>query len=122
VVHKLMELLYTECGSTFNNAISKEAVHWMQEHKERLVNEAFRLAWRRKEIKGTFEITGELHIVRAIVLQYVDLLLRVDEDYAPFTLKSLEVKLAESFTVPIKGSMKRVVLSGYVDRVDEKMA
>lgn len=120
VVHKLMELLYTECGEKYNNAISKEAVQWMQEHKERLVNEAFRLAWRRKEIKGTLEITGELHIVRAIVLQYVDLLLQVDEDYAPFTLKSLEVKLDETFTVPIEGSMKRVLLSGYVDRVDEK--
>lgn len=120
VVHKLMELLYTECGKKFNNAISKEAVQWMQANKEQWVNEAFRLAWRRKEIKGTLEITGELHIVRAIVLQYVHLLLQVDEDYAPFTLKSLEVKLDEAFTVPIEGSLKRVILSGYVDRVDEK--
>jgi hypothetical protein len=120
VVHKLMELLYDEWMNKNGNRITAEAIAWMQQEKESWIEQAFRLAWRRKEMKGNFQFSGELHIVRAIVLEFVDKLLQLDAAYAPFTLQQTEIKLAQPFGLPIEGRMQRVMLSGYVDRIDEK--
>jgi CRISPR/Cas system-associated exonuclease Cas4 (RecB family) len=120
VVHKLMELLYDEWMNKNGNRITAEAIAWMQQEKETWIEQAFRLAWRRKEMKGDFQFSGELHIVRAIVLEFVDKLLQLDAAYAPFTLQQTEIKLAQPFGLQIEGRAQRVMLSGYVDRIDEK--
>lgn len=120
VVHKLLELLYDEWMKQNGNQISAEAIAWMQKEKEMWVEQAFRMAWRRKEIKGTFQFSGELHIVRAIVLEFVDKLLQLDAAYAPFILQQTEIKLSQPFGLQIEGKPQRVLLSGYVDRIDEK--
>jgi hypothetical protein len=120
VVHKLLELLYDEWMKKNGNQISAEAIAWMQQEKESWIEQAFRLAWRRKEIKGNFQFSGELHIVRAIVLEFVDKLLQLDAAYAPFTLQQTEIKLSQPFGLQIEGKQQRVQLSGYVDRIDEK--
>ncbi len=120
VVHKLIELLYAAWTDAHGKHITQEAVQWMQENAEAFVEKAFRMEWRKTEIIGPFQFSGELHVVRAIVLQYVQFLLQTDATYTPFNLEHTEVRFAEPFSLTIKGNQERVVLSGFIDRVDEK--
>ena len=120
VVHKLMELLLKACQQQFGKHIGPNEIAWMQAHKEDFVEQAFKMAWKDKEITGPFPFTGELHVVKAVVLQYAELLLQTDAAYAPFRIEHMEVKFEQPFAFRLNGRSERIILKGYIDRVDEK--
>jgi hypothetical protein len=120
VVHKLMELLHLEWMRDHGKEISKEAIAWMQEKKTNLIAEAFRLVWKDREISGSFTFSGQLLVVKEIVLQYVDYLLALDLEIVPFTIEQLEVKMQQPFGFAYHGRSTNSVLKGYIDRIDSK--
>jgi ATP-dependent exoDNAse (exonuclease V) beta subunit len=120
VLHKLMELLYQTHVAAYGNHITKDGVAWMKDQAESFIETAFRKSWRNVEITGPFQFSGELHVVRAIVLQYTHFLLDLDASYAPFTLHEMEVKFQQPFGINIQGRLQQITLSGYIDRIDEK--
>ncbi|HSC54649.1 MAG TPA: PD-(D/E)XK nuclease family protein [Phnomibacter sp.] len=119
VLHKLMEMLYQAALLAHGKTITTAVVDWMKAQTELMVESAFKKGWRSKEIEGPFEFSGELHVVRAIVLQYAEALLNMDAAYAPFNLEHLEVPLYQKFGFNLNGKVESVFLKGFVDRIDE---
>jgi hypothetical protein len=120
VVHRLMELLYQEAVAAMGSSISQQHIDWMLERRELLVEQAFKDRWRSKPVEERFEFSGELLVVRAVVLHYAQLLLEVDRAYTPFTWLNNEEKLAHPFEFLAGGQQRKINIVGHIDRVDEK--
>jgi RecB family exonuclease len=120
VVHRLMEILYEAVVTAMGPTISEPHIDWMLGQREVWVEQAFKDSWRRKPVEGRFEFSGELHVVRAVVLHYAQLLLEVDRAYTPFTWHNNEEKLAQPFEFSAGGQRRKISIVGHIDRVDEK--
>jgi hypothetical protein len=121
IVHKLMELLYEAVRlKQGNGSISADSIAWMRTHLPDWIDTAFRQGWRNDGKEQPVQYTGELLVIKEVVKQYAEAFLDVDEAFVPFTLHEIEVKFAEPFGIEVNGKPERLLLGGYIDRVDEK--
>jgi hypothetical protein len=121
IVHKLMELLYEAVQlKQGNGSISADSIAWMRTHLRDWIDTAFRQGWRDDGKEQPVQYTGELLVIKEVVKQYAEAFLDVDEAFVPFTLHEIEVKFAEPFGIEVNGRPERLLLGGYIDRVDEK--
>ncbi|RZJ20437.1 MAG: PD-(D/E)XK nuclease family protein [Acinetobacter sp.] len=66
------------------------------------------------------QLNGMQKVIYAIVLEYVNIILKQDTEDAPFTLIGLEQKGNVGFSFEANGSSQQVKLYGIIDRVDLK--
>jgi ATP-dependent helicase/nuclease subunit B len=121
IVHKLMELLYIAVQQKQgNNRITADSIAYMQAILPNYIDTAFKQGWRDDKTDKPFMYTGEMLVIKAVVQQYAEAFLKVDAAYTPFVLQDLEVKFSQPFAIEVNGRPERVLLGGYIDRVDEK--
>lgn len=121
IVHKLMELLYEAVRLKQGNGnITADSVAYMRTILPDWIDTAFRKGWRDDGKEQPVNYTGELLVIKEVVKQYAEAFLAVDEGFVPFTLHEMEVKFAEPFGIEVNGRPERLLLGGYIDRIDEK--
>ncbi len=85
------------------------------------VDEAFRDEYFKSEAKEKpLVFTGKNRIVREIISRYINQILQVDKNQAPFEIVSLEKRFGISMPVIINGIEIYVRVGGVIDRVDRK--
>lgn len=121
IVHKLMELLYKAVKlKQGNGLITADSIAYMRAIMPDWLDAAFRQGWRDDGKDQPVIYTGELLVIKEVVKQYAEAFLDVDMAFVPFTLHDLEIKFAEPFGIEVNGKTERILLGGYIDRVDEK--
>lgn len=121
IVHEIMEELYVRVRKHQGHwEISASTIRWMREQVPLVIEPAFRKVWMKNKTAPPFEFTGLLDVVKQVVEQYVAGFLDIDEQYTPFTVISLEVQMPQPFMIQVSGSSRKVLLNGYIDRVDKK--
>ncbi|TAD88094.1 MAG: PD-(D/E)XK nuclease family protein [Bacteroidetes bacterium] len=121
IVHRLMERLYMRLlGEQRSTMVTKEDVATLHTLVETETKAAINEAWRNADAGADFEMTGNLLVAHRVAQQYAHAFLDADALYAPFTLHSLEVKFSQNFGIALGQRTATLVLSGKIDRVDEK--
>lgn len=121
IFHWIMEWMYTDyLGKT----IHAEDIENIRGNFDALSEKAFKehFGYQPHEV---FEFEGETLIQREVIRKYVNRLLDIDAEYAPFTITGLELgehdkRLQFPFKFPTGEGEKTIHLAGKIDRVDEK--
>ncbi len=116
ILHKVMEYCY-------ENEINQEVTAALIQQKRKQVKnwtvKAFNYVMTHKE-EGPLEYSGMQKVILAIVEAYADIILKKDEEDAPFTILSLEEKINTELEFELNGQPAQVKLFGFIDRVDER--
>ena len=121
IVHKLMERLYKQVLKIQgHNAITESSIDFMRSQVEEETGNAFSEAWQQSSPGEAFIFTGELLVIKEVVMQYAHSFLEHDASQIPFTIQNLEVKFSQPFAFELAGKEATVLLSGIIDRIDEK--
>jgi hypothetical protein len=121
ILHKSMQILYTDFVS---QTLSKESITAIRKNKENIhkaIVEALCNEFYNVGKSGTIPpIQGRNKVIVEIMEHYIDQLLNVDQNYAPFVLAELESKISVPITFDVDGLSLQVNLGGRIDRIDEK--
>ena len=119
-VHQVMEAFYLEIIDQKGDAtITADDFNGREIRIRRLIDKAFRKNYNLDE---TTEVVyeGQRLVVREIVKRFVDRIIEIDKDYAPFRMEALERRdLKYQVTVGNHGRPV-VLLGGSIDRADRK--
>ncbi|MFN8254599.1 MAG: PD-(D/E)XK nuclease family protein [Bacteroidales bacterium] len=121
VIHFAMELFYRN-KITFNgtNRIEKKDFDNTSEMMESIVEKAFRYILSLSET-DKFEFTGNLWIVKEVILKYLSDILNYDKNRAPFEIVHLEEK--DDFFMTMETEFQNQNLNtglrGIIDRIDK---
>ena len=122
-LHNVMDWFYHELiGRKQSKEITAEDLNDKKVNTllELLIDRAFREHYSLDSEKP-IEYRGQRVVVRAIVLQFAKQIIRLDRDYAPFTIELLEEKKFNApFPITVNGTNHPVIISGRIDRVDSK--
>jgi len=120
ILHKALEDIYEDIrASKQNYIVEKEDIKNIYKKIEEYVENAFRTIYAKKE---TYKITGSQIIVKNVIVNYVNTVLKKDEAYTPFEITSVEDKNNHSteLEVSTKNGKQKVSIFGIIDRVDKK--
>ncbi len=120
ILHDTMEELYDQLQKNKESQqVDKEDFQTLREHLPETLDQTFREHFAPEEKEFAFE--GRNVIVRRILGQYAEQILKVDENYAPFAILGLEQDDKKLHVpVQVEGAEQKVVIRGFIDRVDEK--
>lgn len=89
--------------------------NWVYPAIEKAVREFYHL-----EDGADTKLSGQMAIVRDVLKKYIDRLLEIDEDAAPFNILSMEVAHEAKFGIKTINGLIEVGLRGLIDRVDQQ--
>ncbi len=121
ILHGAMNTLYTPFKGTH---ISKDDIALLLKSNkyktDKAIDNAFRDEYFRYLQPGdTIPYAGRQMIIREVIKNYVQQILRVDQTIAPFGLVALEKWYDAKFGFSLKGVNRIVRIGGIIDRVDE---
>ncbi|NPA44074.1 MAG: hypothetical protein GXO49_00920 [Chlorobi bacterium] len=120
ILHKALENIYEDIRSKKQNGIvEKKDIQNIYKKTEEYVENAFKTIYGGND---SYKVTGSQIIVKNVIVNYVNIVLKKDEDYAPFEITSVEDKDNHSTEIEVetfKGKQK-VNIFGIIDRVDKK--
>ena len=106
--------------------ITKDMVDYGLKNKQflmRLINQAFcELLFHLKPGQEMPQLNGLQYINREVIFSYLQQLLRLDSDLAPFTILGLEKQVSKTLTVQTTTGEREFLLGGFIDRLDEVSA
>lgn len=121
IFHWIVEWMYQ---AFVEKEIQAEDIETLRGQFDALSEKAFKQHFGYKESES-FDFEGETLIQREVIRKYVNRLLDLDSQYAPFEVVGLELgewenKLQMPLTFDTEEGTKTVWLAGKIDRVDEK--
>lgn len=122
IFHKAAELAYDKLTER-NNIIHKEDLKALSTNKllmEQLIDEAFREEFFHTPKEETLSYNGTQFIIRHVISNYLNNLLRMDSKRAPFQYVKSEKKVRQPITIQSHGIALPIMLGGTVDRIDAK--
>lgn len=120
VLHKALEDIYIDIKNGIKtNLINKEDIQKIYKNTDLYVEKAFKTVYDKNE---NYKITGSQIIIKNVITNYVNTVLKKDEKYAPFEVASLEDEnvYVTDVEIIINNKNEKVNLSGIIDRVDKK--
>ena len=119
MLHKAIELLYEpKKGEDFRD-IDTHVLERLKPLVPQAVDDAIRDFYKIKEGEE-LELSGQLHIARAIFIKYLNAILDYDQKNGSFRVHGLEKGYQVGIPVSTSTGVREVALGGYIDRVDEK--
>ncbi|MDD4821521.1 MAG: PD-(D/E)XK nuclease family protein [Bacteroidales bacterium] len=123
IFHKSAELLYQDIKARTGGVVTKD---YLEEYEkspikiESLVNEAFSLSFFKKETPLE-DYNGLQLINRKVVIDFMQNLIKLDKEYAPFTIVGMEYDQAREI-IPVETPSGKVslLIGGTIDRMDLK--
>jgi CRISPR/Cas system-associated exonuclease Cas4 (RecB family) len=122
IIHAVMENIYKSIlEKNKSSFINSKDIKLVYERVPQFVEQAFKSYYGKSEYTD-FEFTGNLLVIKEVIDKYIEIVLKVDEKYAPFDIVQLEedYTFKATFTVDYQGKKKEVLLSGIIDRIDKK--
>ncbi|MCF6242168.1 MAG: PD-(D/E)XK nuclease family protein [Bacteroidales bacterium] len=122
IIHAVMENIYKSIlEKNKNSLITLNDIKLIYKKVPQFVEQSFKEYYGKSEYAG-FEFTGNLLVIKEVIIKYVKSILSVDEKYAPFDIVQLEEDYAfkSVFDIIHENENKKVLLSGIIDRIDKK--
>jgi len=121
IFHWIMEWMFAEI---LNREVQRADIENLRQRFDELSERAFKRHFGYGPHEP-FEFEGETLIHREVIRKYVNRVLDLDADYAPFTITGLELgegenKLRMPLTFPTAEGERTIWLGAKIDRVDEK--
>ncbi len=121
IIHLVMEILYKDLIQTKGSInIEKHDFKALTAQLELVLEKAFKIHFG-IDLNNTFEYTGNLLIIKEVILKYLNYILKFDEKRAPFEILQLEE--ADSFKttidIEINEKVSSIGLKGVIDRIDK---
>ncbi|RZJ63221.1 MAG: PD-(D/E)XK nuclease family protein, partial [Flavobacterium sp.] len=118
ILHDVMEQFYAQLKA-IDPEITAERIKEKREDIPKLIMQGFALVlYENRNVH--VQLNGMQKVIYAIVLEYVNIILKQDTEDAPFTLIGLEQKGNVSFSFEANGTTQQIKLYGIIDRVDLK--
>ncbi|MDD7317885.1 MAG: PD-(D/E)XK nuclease family protein [Prevotella sp.] len=121
IFHKATEILYNKVRSSTITRSILQAMLKDEAGIDRAIDEAFRTELFKVGDNSAFQpkYNGIQLINRAVIRQYVKMLLRLDIKLAPFTIIGLEREVFEDITIRTNRGDRTVKVGGTIDRMDK---
>ncbi len=120
ILHKALENIYEDIANKkANKIVEKNDIKEVYEKIDKYVENAFKTIFSKND---NYKITGSQIIVKNVIVNYVNIVLKKDELFSPFEIISVEDKDNHSTEIEVatfKGKQK-VNIFGIIDRVDKK--
>ncbi|PRY87977.1 PD-(D/E)XK nuclease family protein [Mongoliibacter ruber] len=119
ILHKAIEFLYqVPEGETFRR-ISPHELERIKPQIPLMVDEAI-LDFYGKEKHEKIELTGQMHIVREIFINYIEAIVQYDAASGDISILGLEKEHHATIPVLVDGDLHQIGLFGLIDRMDEQ--
>ena len=122
IFHRSAELVYTRMTAN-GNTITESAIKELLAHPEQIeiiVDRVFREElFNINDPSFRPEYNGLQLINRGVVISYLHQLLKIDCQLAPFTIKGLELEVADTLTFSTPRGTREIGIHGIIDRLDE---
>ncbi|MFC2124005.1 PD-(D/E)XK nuclease family protein [Bacteroidota bacterium] len=116
ILHKVMEKAYKRFD---NKTIQIDDIKEIRKHIPDLILDSFAANY--GEInKENFRFEGRNIVAREIIEKYIQRILKIDEEYAPFIIRGSEKRVSFSLPINYHGEERLICMKGIIDRVDEK--
>lgn len=118
-LHDVMEKFYKKLAADKGDStVEKKDFANASQTLDGLIDDVFRVAYRLDPTKPV-EYAGQRLVVREIVKRFAEQIIRIDEEYAPFSIQALE-QADLTYRLKIGRPPYTVTLGGKIDRVDLK--
>jgi CRISPR/Cas system-associated exonuclease Cas4 (RecB family) len=122
IFHRTAELIYIDL-TAHNKVINQEELDALRKDKvrlERYVDNAFKELFFKVPMEEVAEYNGVQLINSEVIILYLQRLLALDSQHAPFTMEGMEQQVEELFQVEVNGTLVPVCIGGTIDRMDAK--
>ncbi|MGD9993090.1 MAG: PD-(D/E)XK nuclease family protein [Salinivirgaceae bacterium] len=82
------------------------------------IMESFNEVLRGEKTKNKFTLQGKNHIVFDVIKKYLNKMISIDQDFAPFSIVGLELKMDTPVSFTFRGKKAAVKVGGLIDRLD----
>jgi hypothetical protein len=113
ILHETMNLLYSKFTGKQVNSVDLQQIRDDKELIESSISQAFKL-----QCYNEIEITGKSILAFEIIKKYVDQIISIDKNIAPFKLSGLEVPYRKNISVKTGNINTLVKIGGKIDRID----
>ncbi|HJZ39353.1 MAG TPA: PD-(D/E)XK nuclease family protein [Bacteroidales bacterium] len=119
LLHKGMNKLYSDFGTTPVTPVELEALLKNEDAIDKALDEAFsEILFREEPGKRSRKAEGFNLIVRQVLKTYMQNLIRADSEAGSFSIISLEKRYAIPLPVSVNGRNIRIFAGGKIDRID----
>jgi antitoxin component YwqK of YwqJK toxin-antitoxin module len=120
LLHKALELLYKEYPDKEITADELNKIEKDNTQIENVILNAFREEYFTDiPVDQPVKLSGKNILIKEILQKYIKQFLRVDQKFAPFTVRSLENEYSADIRFDVNGTDKQVTFKGVIDRLDE---
>lgn len=118
ILHDVMEQFYAQLKA-IDPEITADRIKDKKADIPKLIMQGFAFVLHENR-NAIVNLNGMQKVIYAIVLEYVNIILKQDVDNAPFTIIGLEQKGNVAFNFEANGKPQQIKLLGIIDRVDLK--
>ncbi|MGI6242815.1 MAG: PD-(D/E)XK nuclease family protein [Prevotella sp.] len=122
IFHKTAELIYLDLSNHYKKAITADAITLLQKDKlriERHLDQAFReILFKVNDNNFRPQYNGLQRLNKKAVKLYIDRLLALDKQLAPFDILALEDSFYDNLTFEVQGKERTISVGGQIDRLD----
>lgn len=115
--HQAMEKLYEPYLDKEITKTDLEGLRKDKKNQTKILNDAFKELYFNLDKEKSVEVSGRNRLIFNILLKFIDRLLWVDMEFAPF--KMLAVEGEYNIQVPLKSDDRKINIAGIIDRVDQ---
>lgn len=122
IFHRAAELIYLDLSHHYKKTITRNAITALQKDYFRLeqhLDQAFReIVFKVNDHHFTPQYNGLQRLNKKAVKLYIDRLLALDKQLAPFDILALEESFYDNLTFEVRGEERTIRVGGQIDRLD----
>ena len=122
IFHRTAELIYLDLSHHYKKSITTDAITALQKDNLRLeqhLDQAFReIVFKVNDHHFTPQYNGLQRLNKKAVKLYIDRLLALDKQLAPFDILALEECFYDNLTFEVRGEERTIRVGGQIDRLD----
>lgn len=122
IFHRTAELIYLDLSHHYKKTITTDAITALQKDNLRLeqhLDQAFReILFKVNDHHFTPQYNGLQRLNKKAVKLYIDRLLALDKQLAPFDILALEESFYDNLTFELQGEERTIRVGGQIDRLD----
>jgi len=119
LLHKVMKFLYQPYLQKIITADDLKALKSNHNQIEKFIVTAFHEDYFKQPESKNIALVGNNILIAETLKKYIDRILTVDQQYAPFTVVALEEKYTLNLPVNLAGKEQEICLAGNIDRIDK---
>ena len=94
-----------------------ESLRKNKKGQTQILEDAFKVLYFNLDKEKLVEVNGRNRLIFDILLKFIDRLLKVDSEFAPFKMIAVEGRY--EIQIPLKSDGRKINIAGFIDRVDQ---